>query len=222
MNFPDVLASSIHDIKNSLSMVINTLDELLSDPETRISDAKRANIVRLEAQRANSNLIQLLSLYKLDHQQLHAAIDEYNLEDFLDEVIAENQALMQALGIKLEYDCEPGECAYFDENLVRGVLNSVLGNAERYTRDKILLSSRNDDGYTVFRIEDNGTGYPAHMLGSGSNNNKDHAFSTGHTQLGLHFAATVASLHRNGEREGFIRLRNQHQLSGGCFELWLP
>lgn len=222
MNFSDVLASSIHDIKNSLSMVINTLDELLSDPETRISDPRRANIMRLEAQRANSNLIQLLSLYKLDKQQLFANLDEYNLEDFLDEMVAENQALMQALGVTLSNACEPGDSAYFDENLVRGVLNSVLGNAQRYTREQILLSSGQEDGYTVFRIEDDGSGYPAHMLDNEPNEHKDSAFSTGHTQLGLHFAAIVASLHRNGEREGFIRLRNGHRLSGGCFELWLP
>jgi len=222
MNFSDALASSIHDIKNSLSLVLNNLDEVLNDPHTHIGNLGRAKVLKLETQRANANLIQLLSLYKLDKQQLAAELLEYNVEDFLDELLAENQQLMQALGIDLETDCDPLDSGYFDENLVRGVLNSVIGNAERYTDSRILISAANEDGYLVFRIEDDGPGFPQHMLSSQSAQSAGDAFRSGHTQLGLYFAAEVARLHRNGERSGFIRLRNRHRLSGGCFELWLP
>jgi len=57
MKFSDVLASSVHDIKNSLSMVVNTVETLVNDPEAKIPE-KKAILLQLESARANSILIQ--------------------------------------------------------------------------------------------------------------------------------------------------------------------
>jgi len=222
MQFSDVLASSVHDIKNSLAMVINSVDTLLQDPQTRIGDPHKATVLQQEAQRANNNLIQLLSLYKLEREQLAPNIVEQNVDEFLEEICAENAALTTALGVALESDCEDMLTGYFDDNLVRGVVNSTIGNAQRYTADRILLSATEEDGYLVLRIEDNGRGYPAEMLENTDRQQVSDAFSSGRTQLGLLFASEIAHLHTSGERHGFIRLRNGHTLGGGCFELWLP
>jgi K+-sensing histidine kinase KdpD len=222
MKFSDALASSIHDIKNSLSMVLLSLGELLDDPDTRVSDQRRANLLRLETQRANNNLIQLLSLYKLDKHQLDANEEEYNLEDFLDEIVAENCAILQALGVTVSSEADPSSSGYFDESLVRGVLNSAIGNAQRYAHAQVLISGDQEDGYTVFRIEDDGDGFPDTMLEDHQDIDRSCCFATNRTQLGLHFASAVACLHSNGAKKGFIRLRNGHRLKGGCFELWLP
>lgn len=219
MQFADALASSIHDIKNSLSLVHNKLDEILNDPATQLGDPRQAYVLQLEAIRANHSLIQLLSLYKLEGEQWSADILEHDVEDLLDDVLAENTRLMNALDIRIEAECEPYTSGYFDEQLVRNVLNSVLGNAQRYTKQRILLSATNEDGYLVLRVEDDGTGFPSAML-TGDNNATEQ--SAERTQLGLYFAAQVAALHRDGERRGRIRLLNGHQLPGGCFELWLP
>jgi signal transduction histidine kinase len=222
MRFSDVLASSVHDIKNSLGLVMNRLDSLLNDPDTQIGDRRQANLLQLEVQRANHNLVQLLALYKLENRQLEADIAEHNVEDFLDEIVADNLARMEALDITVETDCDAFLGGFFDEGLVRGVLGSTIGNAERYTRDRIRLSAAEEDGYLVIRVEDNGAGYPAAMLEAQGSVDQEAAFRAGHTQLGLYFANQVAGLHRSGERGGFVRLRNGGQLPGGCFELWLP
>jgi K+-sensing histidine kinase KdpD len=222
MKFSDALASSIHDIKNSLSMVLLSLGELLDDPDTRVTDQQRAKLLRLEAQRANNSLIQLLSLYKLDKDLLDANQEEYNLEDFLDEIVAENGAILESLDIGVSSRADPSSSGYFDESLVRGVLNSAIGNAQRYTHSEIVISGDLEDGYTVFRIEDDGDGYPDTMLKDHEDMDRSCCFATNRTQLGLHFASAVACLHSNGAKKGFIRLRNGHRLKGGCFELWLP
>lgn len=221
MNFSDILASSVHDMKNSLGMLLNSLGELLDDPDNRIADRHKASLLALQVQRANSNLVQLLSLYKLDRRQLGPDIREHNANDFIDEIVAENAALMARLDIDLQCDCDPFAAGYFDDSLVRGVLNSVIGNAERYTKSRILLRADVEDGCLVFRVEDDGDGFPASMLeqqaalGAGTD-------AHGRTQLGLYFAAEVARLHRADGREGSIRLANGQRLCGGCFELRLP
>ena len=223
MQFSDVLASSIHDIKNSLSLVLNTLDELLEDPSTHFADRNQANVLRFEASRVNNSLIQLLMLYKMDGQQLSPNVMEHNVEDFLDEIVAANRSLVDSLDIEFSHECDPWLSGYFDDNLVQGVLNSAIGNAERYTRDAIRLSACEEDGYLVLRIEDNGGGFPAFMLEQvGTGGAAADSFNSGSTQLGLYFASQVAGLHVDGERHGRLALRNNCALGGGCFELWLP
>jgi signal transduction histidine kinase len=218
MKFSDILASSVHDMKNSLGMLLNSLGELLDDPRNQIADRRQASLLALQVQRANSNLVQLLSLYKLDRRQLGPDIREHNAQDFIDEIIAENAALMARLDIDLLCDCDPYATGYFDDSLVHGVLNSVIGNAERYTKSRILLRANIEDGYLVFRVEDDGDGFPPSMLAQQSTG----AGAGERTQLGLYFAAEVARLHRAEGREGSIRLANGQQLRGGCFELRLP
>jgi signal transduction histidine kinase len=222
MKFADVLASSIHDIKNALGMVINTLDEMSSDPNSALAGDPKAVVLQLEARRANSDLIQLLTLYKFDNGQLNTHIIEHNMEDFLEEIAVDHRALAQARGIAIEYRADPYLSAYFDEDLLRGVLSNAIGNAERYTKERILLAAYEKDDYVVIQVEDDGAGFPQAMLDLSAEATPSESFSRGRTQLGLYFSAKVAQVHRNGERQGHIKLHNQCSLGGGCFSVWLP
>jgi K+-sensing histidine kinase KdpD len=220
MKFSDVLASTIHDMKNSLSMVINTLDELALENEQRKD--QRFSTLQHESKRLNNNLIALLSLYKIENERLTPNVEEINLEDFLEEVVIDNQTLADTRGISLEYDCEEMLVGYFDEWLIRGVLNSVIGNALRYTRSKILIHADSVDAHLVVTIEDDGSGFPQTMIDAQETFNQRGKPSEGQTQLGLYFASMVAHLHINGDKCGYIKLSNQQRLGGGCFAIWLP
>lgn len=223
MRFADVLASSIHDIKNALGLVLNTLEEITSDPDSCLAGDPRALALQLEARRANNDLIQLLTLYKLDSERLAPHIGEHNLEDFLDEVAVEHQRLARARGVEIETRCDPYLNAYFDADLVRGVVNNAIGNAERYTRDRLLLTAEEREGYVVIRVEDNGAGFPPAMLEQHDiESDSGQGFARGRTQLGLYFSRKVAELHRNAGRSGRVTLENHANLEGGCFSLWLP
>ncbi len=220
MKFSDILASIIHDMKNSLGMVINTLDELALENEDQ--DNPKISTLQHESKRLNNNLIALLSLYKIENEKLTANIEEINVDDFLEEIVIDNQTLAKAKGIQLEYSCESGLSGYFDEWLIRGAINNLIGNGVRYTSSKILISAEMVDGFLVFRIEDDGTGFPASMIDAQAAFNRNKSLSEGHTQLGIYFASMVAATHRNGNREGYLELSNQQQLTGGCCSIWLP
>jgi signal transduction histidine kinase len=147
---------------------------------------------------------------------------EHNLEDFLDEMVTEHGALASAMGIDLDQEADPWLSAYFDEDLVRGVLHNAIGNAQRYTRNRLRLSAAQEEDYAVIRVEDDGPGFPAAMLELQSVTEPAEGFGRERTQLGLHFSNLVARLHRNGERCGRVELDNQSNLGGGRFSLWLP
>lgn len=222
MNFSDVLASSIHDIKNALNMVINTLDELMSDPVTGLAKNPKARRLEWEVQRANNDLVQLLTVYKSENRQLSVHIAEIALDEFLDDVTVEIRGSLEARGISIETRCDPSVVGYFDEDMVRGVIGNAVNNAQRYTRDRILLSAEERDGHVVIRVEDNGSGYPESMLQQRNTSDAGNSFIAGHTQLGLYFSDLIARMHNNRGKTGFVRMENQVNLEGGCFSLWLP
>lgn len=225
MDFSDMLASSIHDIKNSLSLIATTLTEVIGNEENSFADSRKANLLQHEVQRVNHNLVQLLSLYKLGEGGLSVDIDEHNIEDLFAESIATNQAVCHALGVELSHECDPLLSGFFDIEMVRSVIDSTIGNARRYAKERIYLSAREDSGYIVIRIEDDGRGFPPELLHRSDTN--DQALTTnprasGRTRLGLLFAEKISDLHRSGERRGHIEVKNGCGLPGGCFELWLP
>src|SRR6187402_1976467 len=91
IDFSFVLASSVHDMKNSLGMLLNTLGEVMeSYPPQNEAHSKSYAVLEYEAARINSELIQLLSLYRLENEKIHVNIDEYFVIDILNEQIARN------------------------------------------------------------------------------------------------------------------------------------
>jgi signal transduction histidine kinase len=208
-----------------MSVIGNHVDVFMLDESLSPDMRKRAGIMQQEMRRANNQLVQVLTLYKLDNQRLVPNIRENNVYDFLEELWVEEKELAEAQHVQISIDCDEWLAGYFDVDLVRGVLSSSIGNAKRYTRDQVLLSAEQLDGYLVIRVEDNGQGFPQSFLEyrhDQTNEDFGRAFSEGRTQLGFFFAANIARAHQNRGRQGYIRLKNGHSLQGGCFELWLP
>jgi signal transduction histidine kinase len=225
MDFSDMLASSIHDIKNSLSLISTTVAEMINNSENHFADPRQASLLQHEVQRVNHNLVQLLTLYKLGDEGPSVDIDEHNIEELFQECLANNQAVCQSLGVELGYDCDPMLSGFFDLEMVRSVIDSTIGNARRYAKGRIQLSAREDDGFLVMRIEDDGQVFPDELLHRSDTNQQLHLINpraSGRTRLGLLFAEKISDLHRAGERKGHIEVKNGCDLPGGCFELWLP
>lgn len=224
LDFSTVLASSVHDMKNSLSVLINHLDEVVETLEdTNPSSSKLVSQLQYEAKRVNNNLIQLLSLYRLDNSLYSLNISHTPLYDLIEEVVSQNMSLMEYKGIGIEIDCPDDLSWFFDKELVSGVLSSTLNNSFRYTKDLLRVSACEKDSYLSICIEDNGDGYPESMIGGGSGSNaRQISFTKGSTGLGLYFADMVAKFHKNKEREGYISMANGGILGGGIFCICLP
>ena len=221
IDFSMVIASAVHDMKNSLGMLLHSLDELRADLPPELQQSDRVSTLQYEAERVHGDLVQLLGLYRLQQETLTPHIDDYFVPDFLDEQMARHSPLLKGLGVTWDIQAEPVN-GYFDADLVAGVLNNVINNAIRYTDKGLRVSAREEDGFLVMAIEDDGRGYPESMLAAPDQIHKGLDFSSGSTSLGLYFAGRVARMHRNGERQGRIMLRNGGDLGGGIFELWLP
>lgn len=221
IDFSMVLASAVHDMKNSLGMLLNSLDELRQEHTDTIGESSKFNTLQYEAERMHNDLVQLLGIYRLGENNLSAHIEEHFVPDFLNEHLARHTPLLE--GLDIEYSVEADDInGFFDEDLLTGVLNNTINNAIRYTRRKIRLTASEKDGFLVIGVEDDGNGYPESMQHKGTLSFKSLDFKSGSTSLGLFFASSVAKLHTEGERTGSIRLHNGGSFGGGVFEIWLP
>lgn len=221
IDFSMVLASAVHDMKNSLGMLLNSLDDLRREQSETVDGSSSFNTLQYEAERMHNDLVQLLGIYRLGENNLSAHIEEHFVPDFLSEHMARHTTLLEGLGIEFELEADDIN-GFFDADLLTGVLNNTLNNAIRYTRKKIRLSATEQDDYLIIAVEDDGAGYPESMQHNGTPDFKTLDFKSGSTSLGLFFASSVASLHTDGERAGSIRLHNGGSMGGGVFEIWLP
>jgi signal transduction histidine kinase len=222
-DFSFIIASSVHDMKNSLGMLINSVETLCESLPEELKDALNTSTIQYEAQRVNNDLIQLLGLYRLHNEMLSLAIDECHVADLFEEQMAHYQETLANRGVSLACECAPDLAGYFDREIVLGVLNNALNNATRYTRSRIELVAGSCDGGVLIEVHDDGVGYPEKLLNTEPGKAlKGINFHTGSTNLGLYFASRVAELHRQGERTGHVVLSNGGRLGGGVFTLFLP
>lgn len=226
LDFRDILASTLHDTKNSLGILFNTLEEVIEECRERNCAAhERFYILQYEVKRLNNSLIRLLSLYKAEESQFAVHPDYYCVSDFLEDVAFQHKPLLSARGIDIFVDCPEELFWTFDRNLVSGVLDHVLNNAFNYTKDKVLICAGQGTEGLVLKVEDNGDGYPDCMIfdtGHGAAPQDTVNFNTGNTGLGLYFSMLVANSHVNAGREGHISVKNGGVLGGGVFSIFLP
>jgi len=221
IDFSMLLASSVHDIKNSLGMLLTSLDEVIDiSVEDRPEQRKNYSILRGEASRINNALIYLLGLYRLQNDQLNINLSEIYIADFLEEQVASQQLLFDVNRIEVTVDCDENLTGFFDENLIAGVVNNILVNCAKYTRDSIVIRASEQELALQISINDNGEGYPQELLDKLSNSSRGIDFTSGSTNLGLFFSQQIAALHRCRGEQGFIALSNSEL--GGCFTLNLP
>ncbi|AGX87053.1 sensor histidine kinase [Candidatus Symbiobacter mobilis] len=225
ISFTDLIASSIHDMKNSVNIQVSALECMALDAQSRGDRDSFKTLVGVIAQayRMNANLIQLLTLYKFGKAIYPLDISEQSVRDVIDEALLQTHSMMDFKGISVQVDCDPGCYWYFDKDLLSGVLLNALNNAFNYTKDQIRIAAIPCDGGLCLRVEDNGSGYPESMLHChGVCANKSSNFYSGSTGLGFYFSAQVAKMHQNGGRCGSLTIENGGLYGGGCFVVQLP
>lgn len=223
LDFAFILGSAVHDVKNSLGLLMNSLDDFVTaNPPKNDSDTKAVVALNYEASRINNDLMQLLSIYRLDTDRLFLAVEEHFVEEFLDDELLVHQTLLQMKQLDVELDCEEDLCWYFDSALLKSVINNVLVNTIRYTKDKVRIAAEAKGDYLCITIEDNGRGYPDDLQKDPAEYLSRIDFNTGSTGLGLYFSGKVADMHQNQDNKGYIEVDNKSSLGGGAFRIYLP
>ncbi|MDP5039911.1 MAG: ATP-binding protein [Paraglaciecola sp.] len=223
IDFTTVLASAVHDMKNSLCLLMQSIEDLSeSIGHENQTSAHHLASAHYEASRLNTGLVQLLSLYRAGLNSLPVNIDQHYLEDIVDEILATNESYLQHKKINLKVEQTDNLAWFFDADLICILLNDMLINAMRYSKHNILLRVYSENESLVFTVEDDGPGYPESMLAAMEITMQHFDISQGRTGLGLFFARLIAQAHTKDEKQGAISLENGGSLGGSVFTLKLP
>lgn len=222
-DFSFILASCIQDMKSSLGMMLESQASMREicppqDPE----QVKAYAVLEYETARINIELVQLASLYRLEHDNLLVQVDEHYVSDVLEEQLARNELLFKNRGIQLTVNCDENLTWYFDGELIGDVINTVLVNCSRYCRKQVHVSIEKQQNMLCISIADDGSGYPETMLAAPGEIASDGLFLSGGPRLGVLFACRIANLHHLKGIHGFVQLENSGVLNGGVFRLFLP
>jgi len=223
IDFATILASSAHDMKNSLCLLIQLIEQL--DTKMRLRDMDEAEElaqIHYEASRLNTNLLQMLAMYRAEKDVLPLNIDDYYLDETLEELVAQNSLYLDKKHLAITLDVEDELSWHFDQDLVSNLLNDIFVNAIRYCNNSIVISAKQVNQQLHISITDDGNGYPEHMLESSISTPQDIELNISRTGLGLYFAQLIASTHKKNDAAGYIKLENGGALNGSVFTLVLP
>lgn len=221
----DIIASSVHDMKNSVGMILSSLESIsdgCGDGSSCQCEKSQVAQLQYEAKRVNRNLMQLLTLYRIDSGHYRPSIDEHGAHELLEEAYLFNKPLLDLHSTEVKIDCDEALMVYCDRTLLLSLLDNLITNSLRYSNKKMHLIGKEKDGFIVFSVEDDGEGYPAEMLDNFQTHMNGIDFKSGSTGVGLYFSKKIAEMHKNGDQHGSVNISNGGSLGGAVFEVMLP
>ena len=210
-------AASMHEVKNLLGQLTLSLEEIAQaqcpGTEQEIASA------RFACSRVVDRLTEMMILYKLDGGHLHPSIAAHSPSDFLEDImLSEKNLTAGRIEIRMQNSAQAPAFWFFDRDLTESALMNAVHNALLYARSWISLSAEQNGDYLMFRVADDGAGYPPELLQASLDAPRTSDQGCG---LGLYFANHVAQAHHNQERRGKVVLENNAQ-GGAVFSLYLP
>jgi len=221
IDFSALLASRVHDIKNTLGYLINQIDTI---GRTTTDEKSRTELEHLQFQSKsiNTHLIQLLVLYRIDQSQYFPHTVDTEIKSFLEESIEPYYQLFAQKQIVSKIYCEKDLYWHLDCDLMNGALGNILHNLYQYAQSRVEIIAKKVHQSLIIQIKDDGPGYPEEILLSSGQQQKKFSFASASTGLGLYFVEIAAKLHQHNGNEGHIVITNEGIDGGGCITIKLP
>lgn len=198
----DVMASMIHDIKNTLFWASTRLTAPLSENDSRD--------VRSSIFRAAERMDSLLTAYRLlRHESAESLINiaPVFIDQLVEEAIAQAQSSNEQ--IKIVSRASYTGVWLLSRDLVQDVLVNLIENAIRYAKTTVIVRTAiNRDGGLEINVTDDGAGFAPENIGKKG--------------VGIYIAHRVMALHRSNEKHGALLLSHSEQTGGASVTMKFP
>ncbi|HER09193.1 MAG TPA: HAMP domain-containing histidine kinase [Bacteroides sp.] len=221
----DFVNNMTHELKTPIS-TISLASQMLNDrsiPDEQKNLSHIARIIQTESRQLGTQVERVLQMAIFDHGQLKLKAQEIDMHDII-ETVAQNFLLqIEKREGKLEFLPEAEQSVITGDSIhITNVISNLLENAMKYTgrTPEIRISTRNEDGFIVVSVKDNGIGI--------SKEDQKRIFDkfyrvpTGNVHnvkgfgLGLSYVKLIIAEHR-----GTIRVKSEPN-KGSLFDIHLP
>lgn len=223
IDYKKILSAISYDMRNSLTLMFQSLQTIANQPQNTksLSDDELSDI-NYQVQRLNGNLTQLMALYNVEDDKLMINRAEEIVADVIETAVFQNDLYTQSKGIDIEINVDEDLHWCLDRDLIAYLIDDVLSNAIRYSKQKIIINVSIKDNLLNIIIDDDSNGYPEQMIDAAAANIEDLASSFGRMGIGLLFTKLIVLSHENYGKCGNLYLANNGKLGGSTFTVQLP
>lgn len=223
INYSKILNAVAHDMKNSLTMMFQSLQSLSQQPqEQKIISASELSDINYQVQRINGGLTQIMGLYQAEEDRLMINVQQVLVSDLIESVICQNDLYTQSSGIDCQLDVDYDLMWYLDNELISYLIDDVLSNAIRYSKNKVIIRARIINEQLEIDVIDDSNGYPQQMIDAAGAELHLLDSEYGRMGIGLLFSRLIALSHQKDQLTGKIILSNNSELGGSAFKIRLP
>ena len=153
-------AAAAHSLGTPLSTIKIISQELMKQLKNQKDVIQDIELLSSQVERCNQ-ILRRLSLNPIEEDEF---IDiDINMRDYLKEIILSfKETSKKVFILNIDQDANPNKFTKSIE-IIYGLRN-FIGNANKYSKNKIYLNLKSDNDYTEITIEDDGNGYPKDIL----------------------------------------------------------
>jgi signal transduction histidine kinase len=149
-----------HELKNPLNAVIGYSEILIEDSdETNVQKRQDLDSIRSAGHRLLGLIDTLLELSRLEAGKSELRVEEFDLGDFVGKMVSLSRPAIAASGNELIVQALPAGRMTCDMQKLERVVEGLLSNAAKFTRDgRITVSASIQFSTCTVSIEDTGVG----------------------------------------------------------------
>ena len=153
-------AAAAHSLGTPLSTIKLVTHELLKQLKGQKDVIQDIELLESQVERCNQ-ILKKLTLNPIEEDEF---IDEdINLKGYLKEIISSfEETSKKEFILNIDQDSNPKKITKSIE-IIYGLRN-FIGNANKYSKDKIYISLKSDNDFSEIIIEDDGEGYPSDII----------------------------------------------------------
>lgn len=199
------VALAVHELRTPLTMLRGYVEVLEEELAGKIDKQLEDYVykLRISADQLADFVNNIMNVVKIEQNQLAPTLVEEAWEPMLYSAAASMKLRADALGMNIKFKIAPNlPTAAIDPVSISAVVNNLLDNAIKYSRDKgqeIFVSSQlNKEGMIETTVQDSGVGIPEgvlpHLFEKFYRNHRTR-YQIGGTGLGLYLSKAIIGAH---------------------------
>jgi heavy metal sensor kinase len=201
-NMREFMADASHELRTPLAIIRGEADVALSQDRNESEYKETLAIIQDEAQRLSRIVDDMLALARADAGQHQLQVQEFYLNDLVEDACRAAQVLAASRGVALTPHLTEDITFCGDEDLLRRLLMNLLDNAIKYTPrgGSVSVKLESETERVKIIVSDTGIGIPAesvpYIFERFYRADKARSRADGGSGLGLAIARWVAEAHK--------------------------
>lgn len=188
-----------HELRTPISVILAESSYSLEYADNFEEMKESMEVINRQASRMSNLINQIMELTKLE-QINNINLEKINFSNLLEKYISDYISILDNKNIEIEVNIDKNIHILADKTMLERVIDNILSNALKFTKDKIVIELFEKENENIFIIKDNGLGISKEdqkliwerFFQSNESRNKESNKGSG---LGLSLVKKILNLH---------------------------